>query len=504
MINRLPLLFKVTSFVWLSLFCASSIHPNEANYFDEIEAHLDRGGIFYGYAEIDGDIMQIAENLSSLLLNIAIANPDVPIPPIPLSAIVQASGLDRLTAIGGSSVRISDTSFHNRTFLLFPDGIHGLMQSGGVANRPFQVLEFAPENSAFVFERELNPDALIAFAQDLAEIAASVAFPPAPAMLDSYLDLPLAPSELTAREILNRIAGRLSVIIEIDPLQTMAFPEIGEVPQIHAWIRLENGGFLYPEIVKILREEEIPLTESTENGLEIVTSMIADEFGMNLTLAADNSTGELFFATSPAYPKRIRSTDKISLSENRQFQETVQRIPQNGVSFSFTSPAASEYISDLIRATISKDNRANDGVRDWLLQISRVDEPLVSATSIESNGILIASNWNHSHKTNLTSLSFVNPATFGIVAAMAIPAFNKVRETSQENQIKNNLRMLHSAAEQYFLETGETAVDTFELSRPGGYIRELKSVAGETYPQRIHRGQTLRATLPDGREVALD
>ncbi|HLS27735.1 MAG TPA: hypothetical protein VK041_03740, partial [Opitutales bacterium] len=504
MTSRVPLLFKIAFTAWLSLFCASFLYPNQSQYFEETEAHLDRGGIFYGYAEIDGDIMQIADNLTNLLLNSAATSPDIPIPPIPLSTIVQASGLDRLAAIGGSSVRIADHSFHNRTFLLFPDELHGLMQSIGVSNRPFQISEWAPEKSIFVFERELNPEALIDFSKNIAEIAASVAFPPAPAMLDGYLNTPLTPSERTALEILTRIGGRLSGVIEIDPTETMSLPEIGEMPRIDAFLRLENGGFLYPDIAKTLRSLEIFFTESNENGLRTITSLLGDEFGINLTFAANNRSGELFLATSPSFLNRVQSTDKPTLSENPQFQKAIERIPQSGVSFSFTSPAASQYISQLILAAIPENDPANDGVRDWLLQIFRIDEPLVSATSIEPNGILIASNWSHSHKQNIASLSFINPATFGLLAAIAIPTFNKVRETAQENQIKNNLRMLQFAAEQYFLETGETSVDTFELARPGSYIRELKSIAGETYPHRIHKNEPLRATLPDGREIVLD
>jgi type IV pilus assembly protein PilA len=36
----------------------------------------------------------------------------------------------------------------------------------------------------------------------------------------------------------------------------------------------------------------------------------------------------------------------------------------------------------------------------------------------------------------------------GLLAAMAIPAFNKVRETSQDKAVLNNLREIASAAQQ--------------------------------------------------------
>ena len=54
----------------------------------------------------------------------------------------------------------------------------------------------------------------------------------------------------------------------------------------------------------------------------------------------------------------------------------------------------------------------------------------------------------------------------GLLAAMAIPAFQKVRETSQTKAITNNLRQLASAADQYFLENGVTEVAQTELVVP--------------------------------------
>lgn len=71
----------------------------------------------------------------------------------------------------------------------------------------------------------------------------------------------------------------------------------------------------------------------------------------------------------------------------------------------------------------------------------------------------------------------------GLLAAMAIPAFNKVRKTSQDKTITNNLRQLYSAAQQYFLETGETTVGYSALvgTTDSNYIKNIATAAGEDY-----------------------
>jgi type IV pilus assembly protein PilA len=69
----------------------------------------------------------------------------------------------------------------------------------------------------------------------------------------------------------------------------------------------------------------------------------------------------------------------------------------------------------------------------------------------------------------------------GLLAAMAIPAFQKVRATSQNKAITNNLRQYASAAQQYMLELGATQAAYGDLVGDGLYISTLETVAGEDY-----------------------
>jgi len=82
----------------------------------------------------------------------------------------------------------------------------------------------------------------------------------------------------------------------------------------------------------------------------------------------------------------------------------------------------------------------------------------------------------------------------GLLAAMAIPAFKKVRDTSQIKAITNNLRQLASAADQYFLEQGATSVDSADLVGTENYVKVIDAVAGETYPSTIKQGTAITAT----------
>ncbi|HTB80952.1 MAG TPA: prepilin-type N-terminal cleavage/methylation domain-containing protein [Opitutaceae bacterium] len=71
----------------------------------------------------------------------------------------------------------------------------------------------------------------------------------------------------------------------------------------------------------------------------------------------------------------------------------------------------------------------------------------------------------------------------GLLAAMAIPAFNKVRKASRDKTIVNNLRQISAAAQQYMLEQGASSVSEGQLvgTTTDYYIKSITSVATENY-----------------------
>ena len=79
----------------------------------------------------------------------------------------------------------------------------------------------------------------------------------------------------------------------------------------------------------------------------------------------------------------------------------------------------------------------------------------------------------------------------GLLAAMAIPAFQKVRQSSQDKAVMNNTRQLAAAADQYFLENGVSSVTQGSLVGSTNYVKSLNLVANETYPAGYTQGQAI-------------
>jgi type IV pilus assembly protein PilA len=79
----------------------------------------------------------------------------------------------------------------------------------------------------------------------------------------------------------------------------------------------------------------------------------------------------------------------------------------------------------------------------------------------------------------------------GLLAAMAIPAFQKVRSSSQDKTVLNNARQLSAAADQYYLENGVSTVASSNLVGANNYVKAINTAANESYPAGYTQGITV-------------
>jgi type IV pilus assembly protein PilA len=86
----------------------------------------------------------------------------------------------------------------------------------------------------------------------------------------------------------------------------------------------------------------------------------------------------------------------------------------------------------------------------------------------------------------------------GLLATMAIPAFQRVTQASQDKAVLNNARQLSSAADQYFMESGQSTVTLADLIGPTTYIKALNSVASESYPSAYTAQTTITVNSVGG------
>jgi type IV pilus assembly protein PilA len=236
-----------------------------------------------------------------------------------------------------------------------------------------------------------------------------------------------------------------------------------------------------------------------------MSGFLPPDFGLEMLLQGNPVTGELALMSSTAFRDACQAGSGPKLADSPAFLKATEGLPEKGISLTFMSPGVNEVLLGFFQASMKAEGHEAEAMGpylDWLAGGLLADFPVASVMSVEKSGLFTQSNWNASHKRNIATLAYANPVTIGLMAAMAIPAFQKVRATSQEKAITNNLRMLASAAQQMMLEEGVTSVRTEDLIGPDAYIYSFEPVMGESYPEVITAEMTkIEAVLPTGETV---
>ena len=81
----------------------------------------------------------------------------------------------------------------------------------------------------------------------------------------------------------------------------------------------------------------------------------------------------------------------------------------------------------------------------------------------------------------LIAILLVVTLVLGLFASAMLPAFEKVRQTSQQNAVTNNLRRISAAADEYFLTTGATSVTYDKLAEANKSVNAIHAADGEDY-----------------------
>jgi type IV pilus assembly protein PilA len=79
----------------------------------------------------------------------------------------------------------------------------------------------------------------------------------------------------------------------------------------------------------------------------------------------------------------------------------------------------------------------------------------------------------------------------GLLASMAIPGWQRIRQASQDKAVLNNARQIAAGASQYMMENGVPFVPFTNLVGPTNYVKEFSLVAAETYPTNITAGAAI-------------
>jgi type IV pilus assembly protein PilA len=472
-----------------------------SRHFNAVNERLELGGTMYGYVDVDGDATKLAGSLQTLLQNVGRANPmAAPFVNQDYAALFAKLGLNDVKAIGVSSVPEGNGFFRNRTFFYTPEGRHGLLAGLGGKPGPFTHLALAPANTDIYSESEIDLPAIYVTVQDVLK---QLGGDTAKNALDEALEKAGRTAMISWLKLINATKGHLVLVARFDADKTFRVPGPGApaIPAFSFLLRIDGVGSAVEDALKGSPE----LTASNAEGMRLYEfNQPLPLEGLKPIVGIEGST--LFFATTREFLTECRAK-KSTLGDDPEFKKGLARVGTEGNGLTYVTPRVFRRLREIETLNPNLPAEVKSMLGSVMNQLPQIDQPLVTLRVNQPDGILVRSSWNRSLKQDVAMVSVYNPVTVGLLAAMAVPAFQKVRaasqgRTAQEQTVLNNLRQFHAAGEQFCLERGVNTAGYNDLVGPAKLIRALPSVMGEDYRTlRFVVGQPLRVALPNGRVV---
>lgn len=469
-----------------------------SRHFAAVSQQLELGGTLYGYVEVDGDALKLAQGLKGMVGNLAQMNPAAqPFLNQDYAALFTKLGLTDIKAMGISSVPDGTGFFRNRVFLYTPEGRRGLLAGLGGKPGPFAHLSLAPLNADVYSESEMDLPAIYLTVQ---EVMAQVGGEAAKNKLEETLKKAGEAATVSWLKLINAAKGHAVLVARFDADKTFRMPGGAAGPVIPAFSFLLRVDGVAAGVEDALRQSKaLVLTQEVKSTRVYELAMPMPFEGLKPVIVAEGST--LFIASTLDFLNECR-TQKTNLGQDPEFQKALAHVGTEGNGIGYVSPRTFQRLRDLEKLNPNLPPQAIPGIGYILGQLPNIDRPLVTLRVNRADGILVRSYWHRSLKQDLAVMSVYNPVTIGVLAAMAIPAFQKVRVASQDKAVLNNLRMLAAAADQFYLEKNVTSATYGDLVGPTKYIKVLTPVMGEDYRTlRFRSGQPLRVRVTGGRMI---
>ena len=522
--NFLNRLQYVLTIGWLSAaLCTPSVadvipvKPEDGSkHFAAVSKHLELGGLFFAYVDIDGDFARLAEFGDRF---IEIARKETPEIPKELSAakIVDALGLNCIKAIGMSSRGLGKDLYHNRALFYMPDGPKGLLKLFGGKAAPFQITTLAPADTGMAAQMDLSLGSLLETAE---AVIKSTGQAQALGQYKAALSFPVPGLNMSAGEFIRKLNTRVLVAASIDEGRKLSIPGAPfKIPGIRIMIAFDDIDFVMQPLIAMLGESDAATVEKGE-GFTIVrpdSSLPGDLEYFQPGLYHDEKNKRIILSSHLDMARNAGKGNTLGGTDG--FKMATSGLPQEGNGLSYVTPQFMKQFADFY-AGIMKETMKSGGAPEVLEEVMKVvfelfpalPAPVASVYANVPEGMLIMSNLNENHKHTLVQMTvlpvaFIGGALAGYettrVRAAARGAEERLRQRAENEEgddapaktVKNNLEQIAFSGQTYFIDNPKAKEVTYETLVKEELIFDLDPVAGESY-----KGLTLKR---DGGELSV-
>ncbi|TVP80161.1 MAG: hypothetical protein EA353_04595 [Puniceicoccaceae bacterium] len=452
--------------------------------FADAQAHIDLDGSMIGYIDFAGDGDKIGAALNEIYQEILANTQDMPPIPVDFNELIKNLGFGSIKAFAMSSKDIEPGLHRNRSVVLMNDAPTGLFAVYNPKMLSFTAAEKAPSDArnALTLTLDLRP-----LRDTSSRILQQIMGPMGEAMLEQKLAETILETDISYGEAIELLSGQW------DAFWHQSYREDFQ-QDVKFWVSIEGAGSLLPRLREMAEAMGGAFSEDDTRLKANFGQLFGPDASIGLYVEAPKETGELIFYSHSDWTP---DSEGPRLVDQPTFKNLASRLPSEGIAFYYDGGTD---LNPLLAAMDGFPEAAKykDATESILtLLIGNFLKPKMQVSYMDGDHWVSDQYAGYSTKQVITAL----PTIFvgGMGAAMAIPAFQKVRENSQQKAVQNNLRQIASAAQQYFLENGVSEVHIDALVGEGKYIRHLSPVAGESYQGMILRqGEAISVRLGNG------
>lgn len=489
---------------------------DRAASFDAVARRLDLGGDSFYFADFGTSFQQLGQKLGAFMQSMQGADPTnmqfAMAAMLPYEQFVDVLGISDLSALGMSSY-YDGSLYRSKCVVYLPDGLHGLFTLIGTEPGSFDALALAPADTDVFYSQEIHGSAI---KQIILEGADAIMPGNGEQMAAGLFSNPAGPV-LTVGEALDKADTVLTAIVRLGEAREIAVPDSEasfSLPRAQFLFRLSGQGWLVTDgIIPVeMWVSEGDMTRTEKDGLVIYrqSAEAAAETPSDLANAQiilDSATGDLTIVSDEAFWQECTS-GKTRLADSPRFQAAVKGLPTEGNSLTFVSKETFNTVISLYKQAQANVPQQMAGMFTMyelylpILGLDKVEADAASVITVDATSIFSDSRWPTS--SGSMSGGSTGVVATGLLAAMAIPAFNKVRAESREKSITNNLRQVASAGQRYMLEEGVTEISYDKLV--GDYFPPIQPINGESYDDLVVReeGGILEVTTASGETVSYE
>jgi hypothetical protein len=442
----------------------------EKTSFNEVTSQLDPGGDLYLYLGTAQWLDGLSGKISSWREQVA-STPNLKPEDLDninkgfdlVTNLIKDSGIEDISGVGLSSVEIEKGMYRNKALLhhYAGKGTGFLWQFLGQQPHPLTGLDFLPDDTALAFYSDAD------FAVYWSAIQRDVKesnIPQGQQWLDEIPGEFEKGTGMKWDQFLNSLGGEFGLVLTLDASNKVVVPVPSagalQIPAPGLMLVFKvNDDTIFNRIDEALTNN--PQVESVDkSGLKMRTMPVPLPLPIQLRPSAASSGGYLLIASSDTMIQdvlAVKAGQKPGLKSTDEFKHVSQNIPDQGNQFVFVSQQFAETLYDIQKQIAANSTDAQSAQKQWMQSILQNRSSF--AYSVGANtpeGYLVVGNSSQSYASAILLPAVALP---GMLAAIAVPNFEKARATSQQNACINNLRMISAAKNEWALEKSKAQTD---------------------------------------------